>query len=110
MENTARIAGYSVALAILAGMLSVIFILREGVLFPHNRVKVAFPSIGTLMEDDPVKSRGVEVGRVASIEAGNGTAVATLELYRRVTLPKDTRFINYNYSMFGARMVIMVPG
>ena len=110
MENTARITGYCVALALLAGMLSIIFTLREGILFPHNRVKVGFPAIGTLMEDDPVKSRGVEIGRVERIEAGDGGAVATLELYRRVTLPKDTRFINYNYSMFGARMVIMVPG
>ena len=110
MENSARITGYCVVLAILAGLMSVTLMLREGVLFPNNRVKVHFPTVGTLMEDDPVKMHGVEVGRVDHIEAGENAALATLELYRRVALPKDSRFINYNYSMFGARMIILVPG
>jgi ABC-type transporter Mla subunit MlaD len=110
MQKYARLTGYSVTLTLLAALLFVTIQLREGVLFPYNRVKVRFPTIGTLMEGDAVKLNGVEVGRVNRIEAGEGTAIATLELYRKMTLAKDTRFINYNYSLFGARMVILVPG
>jgi ABC-type transporter Mla subunit MlaD len=110
MERYARITGYAVAIALLAGLLLLVSGLRQGLLFPHNRVQVRFPAIGTLMEDDPVKSRGVSVGRVAGIRAADGGAIATLELFHRVPIPKGSRFINYNYSLFGARMVILVPG
>ncbi len=110
MEKYARITGYASALAILLGTLALVMGLREGVLFPHHRVQVRFPSIGTLMEDDPVRLRGVAVGRVASIRAEGGEAIATLEFFHRTPLPADSRFVNYNYSLFGARMVILVPG
>lgn len=110
MENKERWVGYGVVMALLFAALTLLFALRQGILFPHHRIQVAFPAIGTLMQDDPVKSRGVEVGRVIKISAIQGQAVATLEMYSSVDLPVDTRFINYNYSMFGARMVIMVPG
>lgn len=110
MERKARIAGYSVALGVLAGLLLLIAQLREGLLFPSNRVQVRFPAIGTLMQDDPVKLRGVQVGRVASIEPASDGAVATLEFFHRDRVPAGSRFVNYNYSLFGARMVIFVPG
>ena len=98
------------ALALLAALLWTVSMLREGILFPHNRIRVAFPAIGTLMEDDPVKLQGVQVGRVAEIESENGSAIATLEFFHRTPIMKGSRFINFNYSLFGARMVILVPG
>ena len=110
MEKYARVTGYLVALAMLAGLLSLVALLREDLLFPHNRVRVSFPSIGTLMEDDPVNLQGVQVGRVSKIEAGQGESVATLEFFHRTRITKGSRFINFNYSLFGARMVILVPG
>jgi phospholipid/cholesterol/gamma-HCH transport system substrate-binding protein len=110
MERYARITGYAAALVILLGALALVMNLREGLLFPHHRVQVRFPTIGTLMEDDPVKVRGVPIGRVASIRAGEGGAIATLEFFHRTPIPADSRFINFNYSLFGARMVILVPG
>lgn len=110
MEKYARITGYAAALAILAGCLLLVVSLREGLLLPRHRVQVRFPAIGTLMEDDPVKVRGVAVGRVASIRAEDGDAIATLEFFRHAPIPADSRFINFNYSLFGARMVILVPG
>jgi phospholipid/cholesterol/gamma-HCH transport system substrate-binding protein len=110
MERYARITGYSVALALLVGLLWLVSTLREGLLFPHNRIKVAFPTIGTLMEDDPVKLQGVQVGRVASIEKAGNQTIAVLDFFHRTPIPADSRFINYNYSLFGARMVILVQG
>jgi phospholipid/cholesterol/gamma-HCH transport system substrate-binding protein len=110
MERYSRLAGYSVALTLLAGMLWLVSMLREGVLFPHNRVKVAFPAIGTLMEDDPIKLQGVQVGRVDGIESDHGRSVAVLEFFHRTPITQGSHFINYNYSLFGARMIILVPG
>lgn len=110
MENSARIAGYGVTLAFLAALLAFVLFLKEGSVFRSHEVEVAFPGVGTLMEDDPVKLHGVEIGRVSSIRASAQGPIVTLELYKRVPLPKDTRFVNYNYSLFGARMIIAVPG
>jgi phospholipid/cholesterol/gamma-HCH transport system substrate-binding protein len=110
MENSARITGYAIALFFLGGMLALILFIRDGGVFRSHEVKVLFPIVGTLMEDDPVKLRGVEVGRVSRIAASDQGPVVTLELYRRTPLAKDTRFVNFNYSLFGARMIILVPG
>lgn len=110
MEKSARLAGYLLAFSALIGLLVVIAFLQDGSLFLRTTVKVAFPSAGTLMVDDPVKVRGVQVGRVDRIEAGTGGPVITLELYQRSVLPADTRFVNFNYSMFGSRMIVLIPG
>ncbi|HLP39889.1 MAG TPA: MlaD family protein [Fibrobacteria bacterium] len=110
MEHTSRIAGYTIAFLGLLGLMAVLAFLEEGSLFRRALVKVSFPTVGTLMVDDPVKLRGVEVGRVDAIEPGPDGPVVTLELYKKALLPRDTRFVNYNYSLFGARMVVLVPG
>lgn len=110
MENSARLAGYTLAFIALTGLMAIVAFLEDGSLFARTMVKVGFPNSGTLMEDDPVKIRGVEVGRVESIDPGPHGPIVTLELYKKTTLPRDSRFINYNYSLFGARMVVLVPG
>jgi ABC-type transporter Mla subunit MlaD len=111
MEKTARLAGYILSLTALAGLMILVAFLQDGNLFRRHLVQVSFPAVGTLMEDDPVKARGVEVGRVDRIERGpDGQPLVTLELYKRRPLARDTRFIDYNYSLFGARMVVLVPG
>jgi ABC-type transporter Mla subunit MlaD len=111
MEKSARLAGYILALSALAGLMILVAFLQDGNLFRRNLVQVAFPAVGTLMEDDPVKARGVEVGRVDRIERGpDGHPLITLELYKRLPLARDTRFVSYNHSLFGARMVVLVPG
>jgi len=110
MESSARLAGYSLTLIALACIMGVLANLEEGGLFRRTLVQVEFPSVGTLIEDDPVTLKGVEVGRVDRIERGPRGPLVTLELYKRMSLPRDTRFINYNYSLFGARMVVLSPG
>jgi hypothetical protein len=110
MEKSARLVGYLLAFSALTALLVVVALLQDGNLFLRTLVKVAFPSAGTLMVDDPVKVRGVEVGRVERIEAGPDGPIITLELYKRTTLPADTRFVNFNYSLFGARMIVLLPG
>lgn len=110
MENSARLAGYSLTLLALACLMGVLANLQDGGLFRRALIEVEFPSVGTLMEDDPVTLKGVEVGRVDGIRRSPRGPVVTLELYKRTPLSADTRFINYNYSLFGARMVVLSPG
>jgi phospholipid/cholesterol/gamma-HCH transport system substrate-binding protein len=110
MENSARLTGYAIALVILGTLLALVLFLKDGSVFRSREIQVSFPGIGTLMEDDPVRLHGVEVGRVASIKASEQGPIVTLEMYRKTPLPKDSRFVNYNYSLFGARMVVIVPG
>lgn len=110
MDNSPRIAGYAISFLALGALMVCIAYLEEGSLFTRTLIEVEFPAVGTLMEDDPVRLRGVEVGRVDKIERGPVHPRITLELYKRMPLAKDTRFINYNYSLFGARMVVLVPG
>jgi phospholipid/cholesterol/gamma-HCH transport system substrate-binding protein len=56
------------------------------------RVTAEFDNIGGLKVQAPVKSAGVVVGRVDSIEFDNDKFVArvVLRLDKRITLPKDT--------------------
>ena len=110
MDNKARLTGYGLAISILGALLLLLRLLQTDIFTPHNYLNVSFPQIGTLMKDDPVESRGVKIGRVVRIEADKGVAVAVLELFRRLPIPEDSRFINYNYSLFGARMVVVEPG
>lgn len=110
MEKSARLAGYTLAFLALAGLMVVVAFLQDGNLFLRSTLQVSFPTMGSLMEDDPVRLRGVEIGRVDRIERGPDGPVVTLELYKRMKLPRDSRFVNFNYSLFGARMVVLVPG
>jgi phospholipid/cholesterol/gamma-HCH transport system substrate-binding protein len=110
MEKSARLAGYGLAFVALLSLMAGIGMLQEGSLFRRTLIKVNFPSVGTLMVDDPIKLRGVEVGRVEAIEASPQGPLITLELYKRTQLPVDSKFINFNYSLFGARNVVLVPG
>lgn len=111
MDKSERLAGYALSLSALAGLMILVAALQDGNLFRRHLVRVSFPAVGTLMEDDPVTARGVEVGRVDRIEWGpDGLPLVTLELYKRLPLARDTRFVNYNHSLFGARMLVLVPG
>lgn len=110
MEKSARLAGYSLAFAALLTLMAGVALLQDGSLFRRTLVEVDFASVGTLMVDDPIKLRGVEIGRVDAIEPSPKGPRITLELYKRMQLTVDSKFINFNYSLFGARMVVLVPG
>ncbi len=110
MDSSARLDGYTLTLLALAVLMGVLASLKDGGLFRRTLIQVEFPTVGTLIEDDPVTLKGVTVGRVDRLERGPRGPVVTLELYKRLPLSSDTRFINYNYSLFGARMVVLAPG
>jgi hypothetical protein len=44
------------------------------------------------------------------VKANKSGAMVTLELFDKRPLAEDTRFVNFNHSLMGDRMVVMVPG
>ncbi len=76
---------------------------------PHL-LRVKFPSVGTLIYEEPVSMDGVQVGQVAKIEYTPDAALVTLEFFTRIKIPIDSRIVNFNHSMMGARMIFIERG
>ncbi len=110
MENTARWIGYGTALAILAVLLWLLATLRGELSSPSHLIRVRFEETGTLRIQDPVTRQGVVVGRVHSVATDSSGAVVNLELFDKNPLRSDARFVNFNHSLMGDRMVVLVPG
>lgn len=110
MENTARWIGYGTALAILATLLSLLSALRGELSSPSHLIRVRFPETGTLRPQDPITRSGVVVGRVHSVAPDSSAALVSLELFDKRPLRADARFVNFNHSLMGDRMVVLVPG
>ncbi len=110
MQNTARIVGYTASGLILLGVLALLLALQMKGPGRAITVQVHFPALGTLLLDDAVTKSGVEIGKVRRIHLQGDTALVTLEFYRAFFIPGDSRFVNFNYSMMGERMVLLVPG
>lgn len=110
MESTARWLGYGTAFALLALLLWLFNLLKNELSTPSRLVQVRFEQIGTLRVEDPVTLQGVVVGRVHSVAPERQTALVTLELFDKKPLKSDARFVNFNHSLMGDRMVVLVPG
>ncbi len=110
MESKARLTGYATILAILifAVWLGRVFI--HEAFHPSRIVQVRFDDLGTLRTQDPVVQRGAQVGSVKSVRLEDGQAIAEIELYRSGFLASDSHFMNFNYSLMGARKIVLVPG
>lgn len=89
---------FLVGLFVLLGFLAVLFLaLKAGNLSTFSfektyQVIAKFDNVGSLKVRAPVKSNGVVVGRVASIDFDNQEfcAVVTLNMEAKYTFPKDT--------------------
>jgi ABC-type transporter Mla subunit MlaD len=123
--NTYRKAGFIACFAILLAALGAILILMFDVMRGPHLLKVRFPNVGTLILQEPVAMGGVQVGDVVGIEYTRSpnpdypenspdslieAALVTLELYKRLKIPKDSRITNFNHSMMGARMILIEVG
>jgi|GEM_PF-4385065 len=80
------------------------YIRKESVTGPLL-IKVNFENIGTLILQDPVTLKGVRVGQVYDLQYSGNSALVTLQLYNKLDLPQDSRFINVNHSLMGARKI-----
>ncbi len=75
-------------------------------------VKAAFENVGSLKPRAPVKSAGVVVGRVESIQFDAKTyeAVVTLKLDKRYPFPQDTFANIYTAGLLGEQYVGLEAG
>ncbi len=109
MQRIARGIGYSTTFIIMMLVLWLLWTINQDRVLGPYKIQVAFPNVGTLMEDDPVKIQGVTVGKVIDIERRNEAALVTLEIFKRKAISRHSHFINYNYSLFGSRMILLIP-
>lgn len=110
MGNPARIVGYLTSVLILVFILMLLGLVRREATRGPLLVEIRFENVGTLRNDDPVIHKGVRVGEVDGISRVEGTAKVTLELYQHIALPADSRFMNFNYSLFGDRLILIFEG
>lgn len=70
---------------------------------PQVDVTAVFREVGELRQGNPVKFRGVQVGRVASIELGEAGfgVLVSMEVSPRVELPQDPGVLLAPASLFG---------
>lgn len=109
-QKLARRLGYAVTLSSLLAITAVLGFLAWDYARGPLIATVRFSEVGTLMEGDPVELRGVPVGRVRQVRKGKREALVELEIFRRLDLAADSRFINFNHSLMGARMVLLAEG
>jgi phospholipid/cholesterol/gamma-HCH transport system substrate-binding protein len=75
-------------------------------------VTAAFQNIGGLKPRSPVKSAGVVVGRVDTIQFDSATyeAIVTLKLDKRYQFPQDTFANIYTAGLLGEQYIGLEPG
>lgn len=76
----------------------------------ERTLTAAFSNVGALTTGNPVKYRGVNIGRVSNIElAPRGTGVyVTLEVTQDITMPNDPGVLLSSESMFGGWQAVIV--
>ncbi len=107
-----------VGLFVLLGAIALVFLaLRAGNMSsfsfaPTYQVKAHFDNLGGLKVRAPVKSSGVVVGRVASIDFDNQRyqAVATLDLEKQFEFPSDSSASILTSGLLGEQYIGITPG
>ncbi|MBF0429731.1 MAG: MCE family protein [Fibrobacteria bacterium] len=110
MEKTYRKLGYITCFVVLIVTSVVSLKMASDLLKGPHLVKVQFANVGTLIPQEPVSMDGVNVGEVADIQYAPEAAIVTLEFYKRLSIPKDSRILNFNHSLMGARMIFIERG
>ena len=110
MEHRARLTGYASASLLLLLILWLATAVCHDAFHPRRVIQVRFPELGTLMVEDPVLENGVPAGKVRKVEFRQGIAVVELEMFRREFIAADARFVDFNYSLMGARRIVLLPG
>jgi phospholipid/cholesterol/gamma-HCH transport system substrate-binding protein len=109
---------FLVGLFVLLGFLAVLFLaLKAGNLSTFSfektyQVTAKFDNVGSLKVRAPVKSNGVVVGRVASIDFDNQEfrAVVTLNMEAKYAFPKDTSATIQTAGLIGEQYIGLNAG
>ncbi len=108
--NKYRKIGFFVSFGVLVLCMAISFIMLRDILKGPHLLTVRFENVGTLILQEPVAMDGVEIGRVAKIKYSEDAALVSLEFYKRIELPEDSKIINFNHSLMGSRMVFVYRG
>lgn len=116
MKKTAL--DFWVGLFVVAGFIALLFLaLKVGNMSSLSfqatyPVKLKFDNIGGLKPRAPVKSAGVTVGRVASINFDTNTyqALVTIDLDKQYQFPKDTSAKILTSGLLGEQYIGLEPG
>ena len=76
-------------------------------------LKAEFDTVGGLASGSPVKLNGVTVGTVQNIHLDtkkNFTAIVAFTVLRSISLPEDTEAAVVSESLFGGKVMILLPG
>ena len=105
------IVGLVVILSIITAIVGAVWLSGRSWGTPQREVMAAFAEVGTLSEGNPVKYRGVGVGRVTGIELSpQGTGVyVSMALDSDIRLPPDAAVILSPESLFGDWQAEIVP-
>ena len=73
-------------------------------------ITATFEDATGLLKGDIVTVAGVTVGKVSGIKVADGYALVTLEIDKKVRLPKDTNVVVRYVNLLGQRTVLLQPG
>ena len=118
MNKTRDRADLLAGLLIIAAACSLVFIsLRAASIGDFDdsgtyAIKVKFTNIGQLKEQSPVKSSGINVGRINSLvfDSEEYEAVAHVEIYNRHRFPSDSTFSVVSTNLLGDQYINIEAG
>ena len=118
MNKTRDHADLLAGLLIIAAACSIVFIsLRAASLGEFDdsdtySLKIAFTNIGQLKEQSPIKSSGINVGRISSLsfDGDNYEAIANIEIYSRYRFPSDSTFSVVSTNLLGDQYINVEAG
>jgi len=103
-----------VGLALVAALLVLVFGLmwfqKYSLGAEYTRVQVLFPKVGGLGAGDPVMVRGLDMGKVTSVDLSDEGVLVGLRLPGEIVLREDAELRLGSAGIMGERMVAVEPG
>ena len=76
----------------------------------YAQIRVHFPKVGGLGAGDPVQVRGIDMGKVTSVDLADEGVVVRLRVEGAVVLREDSEIVLGSAGIMGERMVAIEPG
>lgn len=102
--------GVFVIIGVVAG-LTALFSLTDAAMFRGRYiVYTVVPDAGGIRRGDPVRMRGVNIGRVTRFEIAERGVLVSLEIESRYPIPADSRIVLRSSGLIGGMVANVVPG
>lgn len=115
MSNTNRRGteaqvGLALVVALLVLVFGLMWFQKYSLGADYSRVRVIFPKVGGLGAGDPVMVRGLDMGKVTSVDLTGDGVLVSLRLPGEITLREDAVLTLGSAGIMGERMVAVEPG